>query len=55
MLLKAVLIPALLSAYLTVPSQTLEAFRLHLVCDVLGASYFGFWHVDGFFSDFGSS
>ena len=32
---EAILVSALLFADLTVPSQTLEALGLHLVCDVL--------------------
>lgn len=51
MLFESVLVTALLAADLTVPSQTLEAFRLHLVCDVLRASYFCFRHVGGVDSD----
>ena len=49
MLLEAVLITALFSAYLTVPSQALKSFRLHLICDVFRASHFGFRHGGGIF------
>lgn len=38
MTLETVLISALLLANLAVPAQTLKAFRLHLVCEILGRS-----------------
>ena len=44
MLLETILVAALLPAYLAVPSQTLKAFRFHLVCDVLRASHFCLRH-----------
>ena len=46
-LFEAVLVAALLAADLTVPSQPLEAFRLHLVRDVFRAANFCFRHGGG--------
>lgn len=44
MLFEAVLVTALLFAYLAVPAKTLEAFRTHFVGDIFGAADFCFWH-----------
>jgi hypothetical protein len=46
-LFEAVLVAALLAADLTVPSQPLEAFRLHLVGDVFRGAHFCFRHNGG--------
>lgn len=51
MTFEAVLVSTLFLANLTVPSEALEAFRLHLVGKMLDGSDFGFRHFGGLLGD----